>query len=270
MTTLTTAVMTVAGISWKPEIRGALTVAIAVTILCGSIYLILGTNLGSRLGFLVALTGLMGWMVILGSVWWMYGKGPLGEAPTWQVIEVNEGDLSQASLEAISEDPELSGWKELDAANPDRAEAQATVDEELTLSERARFDATNQYVAIDGYALGGKPERSGDSLVDRAIYTVTDALNITNPTHYALIQVRPAIETAPIPGQPPPVPTADPTQPVISVIMIRDLGDLRFPPAMVTLGSLLIFGVLCNVLHRRDKLAHEHQEQAAALAKAAT
>ena len=41
-------------ISWEPELRGLLIVIIAVGMLCGSIYLILATNLGARLGFLVA------------------------------------------------------------------------------------------------------------------------------------------------------------------------------------------------------------------------
>jgi len=49
--------------------------------------------------------------------------------------------------------------------------------------------------------------------------------------------------------------------------MVRDLGDLRFPPAMVTIGSLILFLVLCNVLHRRDKLLNEHLEEAAELVK---
>ena len=31
-----------------------------IGLFCGSIYLLLGTNLGARLGFLVAFTGLMG------------------------------------------------------------------------------------------------------------------------------------------------------------------------------------------------------------------
>ena len=52
----------------------------------GSIYLILGTNLGARLGFLVAFTGLMGWMALMGTVWWMYGIGLKGEVPEWKQI----------------------------------------------------------------------------------------------------------------------------------------------------------------------------------------
>ncbi len=39
-----------AGIAWDPQIRGFLAVLVGVVVLMGSVYLLLGTNLGSRLG----------------------------------------------------------------------------------------------------------------------------------------------------------------------------------------------------------------------------
>ena len=65
-------------IGWEPELRGILIVIIAVVMLCGSVYLILGTNIGARLGFLVAFAALAGWMFIMGAIWWTYGIGLLG------------------------------------------------------------------------------------------------------------------------------------------------------------------------------------------------
>ena len=56
-------------VSWEPEIRGWIIVIISVVVLMGSTYLILGTNLGARLGFLVALTGLAGWMMSMAIIW---------------------------------------------------------------------------------------------------------------------------------------------------------------------------------------------------------
>ena len=268
MITLTTLAMTLAGISWKPEIRGVLTVAIAVAILCGSVFLLLATNVGSRLGFLIALTALFGWMACLGAVWWMYGQGPKGEIGSWQVVEINVGDLSQSQLEEISSDPELSEWEEIPASDPDRAEAQATVDAVLTTGDTARFEATSDFVSIDGFALGGKPKRTDDSIVGRVQYAVTDALRITHPVHYAIVQVQPAIETQALPGEPPPVPTADPSQPVVSVIMVRDIGEKRLPAAMVTVISLVLFLICAYMLHRRDKILNEHLHEAAQLEKA--
>ena len=72
-------------LTWAPGFKGVLTVAVAVIILCGSIALILSTNSGARLGFLIALTGLFGWFVVMGIIWSAYGIGYKGPAPTWKV-----------------------------------------------------------------------------------------------------------------------------------------------------------------------------------------
>ncbi len=86
-----------AAITWDPGFRGFLTVVLGTLILGGSVWLILSTNSGWRLGFLLSLTGLAGWMMIMGLVWAMYGIGYQGRLATWHVEEVNYGDLSQAN-----------------------------------------------------------------------------------------------------------------------------------------------------------------------------
>jgi len=55
-----------AGISWDPNIRGALVVLTAIVLLPGTVYMVLATDTGARLGLLLALTGLFGWMSIMG------------------------------------------------------------------------------------------------------------------------------------------------------------------------------------------------------------
>jgi hypothetical protein len=65
------------------------------------------------------------------------------------------------------------------------------------------------------------------------------------------------------PGQAPPLPKADETKPVISVIMVRDLGAKRLPSVGVMLFSGIVFAVCCNSLHRRDKLVAEARAAAA-------
>jgi hypothetical protein len=65
--------------------------------------------------------------------------------------------------------------------------------------------------------------------------------------------VHPVIEQEAQPGEAPPTPEVDPDKPVVSVIMERDLGDVRFPGAMLTIFSGIMFGVLCVQLHRRDQ-----------------
>ena len=80
---------TLAGIAWDPQLRGFLAVAVGVIVLPGSVYLLLSTNIGARLGFLLAASAVFGWLTIMGGVWWTYGTiGMLGEAPHWEVIEV--------------------------------------------------------------------------------------------------------------------------------------------------------------------------------------
>ena len=73
-------------ITWEPELRGILIVIIAVTTLCGSIYLLLATNLGARLGFLVTFTALAGWMALMGAIWLVYGIGLKGPEPSWDAV----------------------------------------------------------------------------------------------------------------------------------------------------------------------------------------
>ncbi len=76
----------VLAVSWEWELRGTLIVIISVTLFCGSIYLLLATNLGARLGFLVALSGLAGWMTLLGIIWMIYGIGLKGPDPSWAEV----------------------------------------------------------------------------------------------------------------------------------------------------------------------------------------
>ena len=38
-----------------------------------------------------------------------------------------------------------------------------------------------------------------------------------------------------------------------SVVMVRDLGKKRMPPVLIMIASLIVFGVTCSSLHRRDK-----------------
>lgn len=232
-------------LSWDPEIRAILVVALAVTILPGSIYLILGTDLGSRLGFLVALAGLSGWMAILGTIWTVYGIGYVGRSPGWEPVEAIVSGTADDLHAAVTEDArDLSDWTELAADDPSRGEAQAAAAAAVAgeAAPLSMFEADTDYLVIDAFDKGGK----GDSFIEGIVPG-------PHPPHYAIIQVQrvKAVETSF--GETPPTPEADPSQPIVSVVLERDLGNKRLPPALLTLGALIVFGVVCNVLHRRDK-----------------
>jgi hypothetical protein len=54
-------------------------------------------------------------------------------------------------------------------------------------------------------------------------------------------------------GSPPPLPIADPSQPIISVIMVRDQGNVREKPAAFFFISISLFALFTLMLHFRDK-----------------
>jgi hypothetical protein len=284
---------TLAGIGWEPEIRGLLTVAVGVAVLMGSVYLLLATNLGNRLGFMVALAAFFGWMTILGVFWWIKpsATGPAGDPPRWEVEEVNYGDLSQAILGeahdldtsdlpspadlraltpaefeqvAAEEEPLLNEWKLIPESDTAYGEAKATVDAELTNGNYLGIDASSDYVGTYAFETGGKPVREGDGVLDRIAYKFTSTFaHPTHPTHYAIVQVCPTtLETRPeaaAPGEAPPTAECDESADTISVIMVRDLGQRRTLPALITIISGLLFGLLCYMLHVRDRVVVEHR-----------
>ena len=273
-----------AGIAWDPQIRGFLAVGVGVVVLLGSVYLILGTNLGSRLGFLVAMSAIFGWCTIMGLTWWVYGTiGMLGEAPSWEVSEVvypgtqdaaldeahtldtdalpDPEELNDLEADAYEEvrdevEPTLGGWELLPEADPSFGEAKATVDEYFLEHPVVDLEiaAADDYVTVYSFERGGKDPLPDDpNRLDRLVHKLkTTFWQVQHPPHYALVQVQPVIPQETVPGEAPPTPEADPDEPVVSVIMVRNLGDVRFPGAMLTIFSGLMFAVTILMLHRRD------------------
>ncbi|MEX2294508.1 MAG: hypothetical protein WD691_12025 [Acidimicrobiales bacterium] len=276
---------TLAGIAWDPQIRGFLAFAVGVLVLMGSVYLLLITNLGVRLGFMLAAAAVFGWLTIMGGIWWTYGTiGMLGEANHWEVTEVVYPDLENAALdearslnttalpsperltdlteEELSAQREtleapLDGWRILPESNASFGEAKATVDEFFIQNNDAELEikTAEDYLPTYAFERGGKsrlPENP--SRFDRLVRKFkTTFIELRHPPHYALVQVQPVVKQEAEPGQAPPKPRVDDTKPVVSVIMERDLGDVRFPGAMLTISSGIMFAALCVQLHKRDQ-----------------
>lgn len=80
---------TLAAIAFDPAIRGVLVVLVGVVVLIGSVYLLVATNTGVRTGFLIAAAALTGWCFSMGIFWWIYGIGMIGQAPSWNDLEIN-------------------------------------------------------------------------------------------------------------------------------------------------------------------------------------
>jgi hypothetical protein len=233
-------------LSWNPQVRGGLYVLISVLVLCGSGALILGTNLGGRLGFQAAAAGLTGFFVVIGATWWVYGIGPQGKAPTWVPRFEVSGDLGQIDSEILEGFPR--GWEELDLADPAVADALPVADAELTGGEEGDgiFQSPADYLPVAALEKGGETYGPFGILNFRP-------LNLFHKTHYLIIQVKPVVPQVAEPGAAPPRPRVDDNATPVAVVMVRDLGSLRLNPAVFTIASALLFGLLVYQLHTRDK-----------------
>ncbi len=242
---------TILALSWKPELRGVIVVLIGFVVLCGSVYLIVGTNIGARLGFLVAMSGLFGWMFLMGVIWWIYGIGLVGRTPTWEpaqpVTIVRDGDLVRAGI-LNTGDPLQEGWIQLADEDPKRGQAVASADE--ILQETDTF-AAGEYAAIAVYDKGG--ERSPK------INDTFDFIAFRHAPRYALVEVQAVLPVQSEPGRAPLSPEVDESQEPTYVLMIRDLGSRRQPAIVLTFGSLIILVVLCWLMNRRDRLAEANR-----------
>jgi hypothetical protein len=133
------------------------------------------------------------------------------------------------------------------------------------------FKTTADYKKLDVWNYGGKPTLK-DNCPDggtlcRVQHRIGSALQIKNPDHFAVVQVQKVIPQETIPGQAPPIPKADPSQPVISVVFIRDIGNERVIPFLYFVISLSLFIVTAWALHNRDKVLMQNKALADAAAK---
>ena len=280
--------MNLLAIGWEPELRGLLTVVIAVVILMGSVYLIMLTNMGSRLAFLVALAGLAGWMMLMGLTWWIYGIGLRGPDPSWApvpgatVLQDTEALRSGGVLAVLPEVPDDAspaeeaalvgvelqdeGFIVLDPASP--AFGQAAASASVFLEEEEAF-AAGEYIVTDIYDIGGDryPRiKAGQvpGLTDESL----DFLAFWHEPHFVLVEAAPIVQVREEPGRAPVPPTIDETQQRQYVYMVRDLGARRQPAVVLTIGGGAIFFALCYLLHRRDKILAENLANSKAVATA--
>jgi hypothetical protein len=259
---------TLFAVNWQPELRGIVVVLISVVVLIGGTYLVVGTNLGARLGFLVVLAAFFGWMATMGAIWWTYGIGLNGPAPFWFPAEpitivrdpaLLVGAEILQTTPALSNDPaanaasvatelQAEGWNLLDEADPQRGQAVAASDGILQI-EAEEFPA-GSYLSVAVYDRGGERwPKINDSL---------DFLAFFHKPRYALVEVAPVVPQRVEPGRAPARPVIDTAQPHRYVHMLRDLGAKRQPAIMITFGSGLIFVILCWLLHRRELFLREN------------
>ncbi len=254
----------VLAIGWQPELRGILITIIALVTFCGSCYFLLSTNLGARLGFLVAFAALAGWMFLMGATWWSYGKGLLGPDASWSPISGrtvltagtigNSGALDAPVVVDGSADPTTAasavdgqfvkeGWKKLDSSVPSYQQAGAAAS---VMIEEAGALNNGEFQVVNVFDKGG--QRS-PQLFDGKL----DFLAFFHKPHYSVVEVAPLVKQRDEPGRAPAKPEIDTTRDHQYIYMIRDLGAKRKPAGFITVGSLAVFLMLCYLLHTRDR-----------------
>jgi hypothetical protein len=302
-----------AGIDFNTGIRGILVVTLAVVVLPGSVYLLLATNTGARLGLLIALAALFGWASILTMTWWITSpaNGPRGRNASWKPLEIyvqgsgpahttavhslpanaklptaqqiiadhpeilkNYPNPTQATLSDIANnnpellpkylnDVDMGGWRVV----PQSAAGDAgTVSDTLLTGPGGLFKVATDYKHIGTFDYGGKPTRAeycgtkdtrakflinGDPIC-RLQYKLYKLWNWNSPTHYEVVQVQQVIPQETLPGHAPPLPQVDPSQPIISIVLVRDLGQARVLPATMFVIAFALFIFFTMLLHYRD------------------
>jgi hypothetical protein len=249
---------------WDPQLRGFLIFLTGVIVLPGSMFLLLSTNMGAKIGFVLAAAGLSGWVFLLSIVWIIYGTGMKGNPPSWDVKEILTGDVAaHTALPAVRNFP--AGWRLVKTGDPSLAPAQSSADHFLTPAAAPAegapkppkfvppFKTTQDYVTVAAYTKGGHNYlfRIGSH---RVRFSIRHHLfYIKHDPHYYIIRVQPSLSSVTLAGAAPTLPAADVTQPITTVIMIRNEGSLREPNVFICLSAFLVFAVCTSFLHRRDK-----------------
>jgi len=130
----------------------------------------------------------------------------------------------------------------LEESDPRRGQAVAASDE--IIQQEAEELIAGEYISLAVYDKGGdRWPKINESL---------DFIAFFHKPHFSLVEVAPVVPQRTEPGRAPARPVVDETQPRRYVHMIRDLGTKRQPAIFITIGSTIIFLLLCQILHKRD------------------
>lgn len=226
------------GLDLVGQLRGYGVAIFAVGLFCGSIYLLLATDVGSRLGFMVAFSALTGFLTLLGLIWFT-NFTPLnalhGPPPQWKVKEVVD-DPKDARIQNVRQ-IEDKGVKLTEA---EQGEIKASVDAAVTTpnSPYLLYDNINQYVVVEAERIGGGK---------------TGPLGLKHKPLHGVMKIQGTKKVEPVPGQPPPPPEADPAAKPKYVVLQRDLGAMRQPPLFMATGFGILFVIALVVMHNGER-----------------
>lgn len=223
---------------WNPYLKGGSIALLAVGLFAGSAYLLLYTNVGSRLGFLLSASAFTGFIAIL-TVFWMSGQfpnGPLGKEPGWPVQEIGLSEPSQSTFEPVQT---IDGQRR-EADSGAAGQIRAGLEEQLTDDEGRfkLFDEPADFLAVETRLVGGGRKWP---------------LWWTEKTTYGAVKICSALEPDVLPLEAPPTPECDPEKPTQWVVVVKDLGARRLPAFLFFAGSSVLFALSLVALNRYEK-----------------
>ncbi len=252
---------------WYPTILGVLVFIAAISLFCGTIYLLLATNLGARLGFLIAGAGLSGLMMLMASLW-MTTSFPLttlkGRIPQWVALEsIDGGDTARSPYVPVqtirtpgneADIAEMTNVKaSVDQALVNTSETGAISEEVGTTARFAVYESASDYIVKDVYETGG-----GTIFSQVDVSTSSDwpwlHVSLHEPL-YAMADLCPVDSSKMIVpfGDPIPPPVCDKSKGIDSLVFVRDLGSMRMPPFVAFLASGTLFALFLLGLHWRER-----------------
>lgn len=251
---------------WYPTLIGVAVVVAAVVLFCGSVYLLLSTNLGARLGFIASLAGLSGFMVVL-SFLWVTTAYPLntvkGRPAAWKVVEISS-DVANAKTTAVRTIQNTAPVGAAEASNVKAAVGEALVakKKEGKVEPKPLSPVVLEWLKTSGYSISEstdyltvktpKGELSVWELKGKKPNPV--AFQFRHSPQYAVMAICPT-DKAKAKADPPveACDTSASAPPVQYVILEKDLGSLRVPPTVAFIVSLLLFGLSLLLLHWWEK-----------------
>ncbi|HEX4489610.1 MAG TPA: hypothetical protein VH914_00235 [Acidimicrobiia bacterium] len=252
---------------WDPTIIGILAPVSGVFLFCGSCYLLLATNLGARLGFLIAATALTGFMVLLSTLWLTTStplESPKGRTAAWKVKEVvkSTSDSKIGAIRALSE-TKPADTTDATTVRSFLDSAFVTVVPAFGVAKPnqpfARFAQAAQYLTdnpsqqLNTYITGGR-----------------DSWYVLHTPEYAAVNFCVAkVQTVPF-GAKPPTPVCDPAQAKQVAILQYDFGSIRLPPVCYLFGSIILFLLSLLGLHWFEMDERERAKHAATLESTST
>jgi hypothetical protein len=264
---------------WDPTIIGVLTVLAGVVLFCGSTYLLLATNVGARLGFMIAAAGLSGIMVLLSTLWLVTStplNSPKGRTPQWKTIDCPEGnktcgtvdDLGSAPIDKIAR---LANDSKAELLAPAKyQELRPAVDAALIKKEAApgaeapeqpyaKFASSASFLTSAPIDALGNPAKIGKETLREYVVGGGTKLMIFHQPRYAAVEYCVAKPQAsdedpnvkPLPAG------CDPGKPHKWMLFVHDYGSIRLPPLMYLIFSTSLFAVAIYALHSRELLQRQ-------------